>query len=453
MADVAAGAGLGGSDTVTVARLRAALAELEGALLIWHAYQNDGTRWLFVPAEIRSPGEGQVSVLPDLVVIELEPGLAPPWRHPDAVAWDLLTLLRIVSNPQTPVWEAAETPPRWLLRAAAPRLWFGGKDGPPTGYLELLQALALAEGVLAIDEETRPRRIVAGPHARAWRGSAFGAQTVRLRDRWLRLPRWVEGEPAGVVDVWGADWRGMRPRLLTALADPEMGVVPPRWVTLESLASRLAARYPRLLGPSFTAATARLGGEAGAGVDEDEARTAALSDVIALELGGPFVWFALTEIMDRPGQARAIRLTQTGAALASRKPEPAEDDAGASLAPLVVDPSGEITLQLPSPDRVWALTAFSEPVDLGQLSHYRLTPGSLGASLAAGVELEQIVRFLERGAGNRCRETSPPISRSGLVASAGSGCVVRSSCGPMMPTNARHCSRRCGCELDCGTAR
>jgi hypothetical protein len=397
LADVAAGVGLGGSDTVTVARLRAALAELEGALLVWHAYQNDGTRWLFVPAEIRSPGEGQVSVLPDLVAMDLEPGLAPPWRHPDAVAWDLLTLLRIVSNPQAPVWEATDTPPRWLLRAAASRLWFGGKDGPPTGYLELLQALALAEGVLAIDEETRPRRVVAGPHARAWRGSAFGAQTVRLRDRWLRLPRWVEGEPAGVVNVWGADWRGMRPRLLTALADPEMGVVPPRWVTLESLASRLAARYPRLLGPSFTAATARLGGEAGAGVDEDEARTAALSDVIALELGGPFVWFALTEIMDRPGQARAIRLTQTGAALALRKPEPAEDDAGASLAPLVVDPSGEITLQLPSPDRVWALTAFSEPVDLGQLSHYRLTPGSLGASLAAGVELEQIVRFLERG--------------------------------------------------------
>ena len=80
----------------------------------------------------------------------------------------------------------------------------------------------------------------------------------------------------------------MRPRLVTALADPEMGVVPPRWVTLESLALRLAARYPRLLGPSFTAATARLGGEAGAGVDEDEARAAALSDVIALELGGPF---------------------------------------------------------------------------------------------------------------------------------------------------------------------
>jgi hypothetical protein len=397
LADVAAGAGLGEPDTVTVARLRAALAELEGALLVWHAYRSEGTRWLFVPAEIRSPGERQISVLPELVAAEVEPGLEPPWRHPDAVAWDLLTLLRIISTPQTPVWEASESPPRWLLRAVAQRFWFGGKDGPPVGYLELLQALALAEGVMAIDEDTRPRRIVAGPHARAWRASAFGAQTTRLRERWLRLPRWVEGEPAGVVDVWGADWRGMRPRLLTALADPEIGLIPPRWVTLESVALRLGARYPRLLGPSFTAATARLGGEAGAGVDEEEARAAALSDVIALELGGPFVWFALAETIDRPGQARAIRLTETGAALAKRQPEPAEEDAGASLAPLVVDPSGEITLQSPSPDRVWALTAFSELVDLGRQSHYRLTPGSLGAALSAGIELDQILRFLERG--------------------------------------------------------
>ncbi|HEX5992057.1 MAG TPA: helicase-associated domain-containing protein, partial [Thermomicrobiales bacterium] len=397
LAEVAASVRLDGSDTVTVARLRAALGELEGALLVWHAYRSDGTRWLFVPAEIRSPGESEVAVLPELVTIELEPGLVPPRRHPDAVAWDLLTLLRIVSNPQTPVWEAGETPPRWLLRTVVPRLWFGGKDGPPAGYLELLQALALAEGVLAIDEDARPQRIVAGTHARAWRGIGFAAQTNRLRDSWLRLPRWIEGESADVVDIWGADWRGMRPRLLTALADPDIGAVPPRWATMESLALRLAARYPRLLGSSFTAATARLGGEAGAGVDEDEARAAALSDVIALELGGPFVWFALAETVDRPSQARVIRVTPNGVALAKRQPEPAEDDADASLAPLVVDPSGEITLQSPSPDRVWALTAFSELVDLGRQSHYRLTPGSLGTALSAGVELEQIVRYLERG--------------------------------------------------------
>ena len=247
------------------------------------------------------------------------------------------------------------------------------KEGPPTGYLELLQALALAEGVLAIDDDARPQRIVAGPQARAWRRRPFRALTTRLRDRWLRLPRWVEGEPASVVDVWGGDWRGIRPRLLFALGDPEIGWQTGQWVTLESLALRLASRFPALLGPSFTAATARLGGEAGAGVDEDEARTAALSDVIAFELSGPFVWFGLTEIVDVAGQPRAVRLTPAGAALASRRALAPEDDAGAATPPLAVDPSGEITLQAPSPDRVWALSSFSELVDLGSESHYRLT--------------------------------------------------------------------------------
>jgi hypothetical protein len=397
MMDVATRAGLGGADTASIARLRAALAELEGALLVWHAYRGDGARWLFVPSEIRSPGEAPASVLPDLVQIELGSHVILPWRHPDAVAWDLLTVLRIVSDPQAPVWEATAAPPRWLSRAAAPRLWCGGKDGPPIGFVELLQALALAEGILAIDEDARPRRIVPGTQARAWRGKTFNAQTSRLRDRWLRLPRWIEGEPAGVVDVWGADWRGLRPRLLGALADPEIGLISSDWVTLESAALRLAACYPTLLGPSFTAATARSGGETGPGWDDNEARAAALSDVIALELAGPFVWFGLSEIADSPGKPRAFRLTATGAALASGKPLPAEDDPGVGLAPLLIDPSGEITLQTPSPDRVWALSALSEPVDLGPRSHYRLTPGSIGAAVAAGVERDQIVRFLERG--------------------------------------------------------
>jgi hypothetical protein len=264
------------------------------------------------------------------------------------------------------------------------------------GYLELLQTLGLAEGVLAVDEEARPRRMLAGPQARSWRRRSFPALTARLRDRWLRLPRWVEGEPASIVDVWGADWRGFRPRLLFALADAEIGWQPGHWVTLESLALRIAARFPALLGPSFTAATARLAGEAGAGADEREARMAALGDVIAFELSGPFVWFGLTEIADAAGMPRAVRLTPDGATLAGRRPLVAEDDAGAGAPPLAVDAAGEITLRVPSPDRVWALSSFSEPVDLGPESHYRLTAASIAGALAAGIERDQIAGFLER---------------------------------------------------------
>ncbi len=404
LAEAAARANLGRLDAATGARLRAALAELEGALLVWHAYGGDQARRLFVPAEIRTPGEAPAAELPPLTAVESIAAGAPRWQHPHALAWDLLTLLRIVADRQAPVWEVADTIPRWLARSLNQRLWFRGRDGPPTGYLETLTAFALAEGLLAVDEESRAPRMVLGPNLRRWRSCSFPEQTARLRERWLRLPRWIEGEPAGVVEVWGADWRSLRPRLLAALSDPELGLVVDTWVTLESLAARLAANHPRLLGTSFSAATARTDSEGSPEDTEHQTPQVALSDVIAVELGGPFTWFGLTETADPPGQPRTVRLTQTGAALAARHDPPVVTEPGADLAPLRVAVSGEIALQMPSPERVWALSAFAEQVDLGPVSHYRLTAGSVAAALAAGIEREQITAFLERAS----RQPLPP---------------------------------------------
>jgi hypothetical protein len=169
-------------------------------------------------------------------------------------------------------------------------------------------------------------------------------------------------------------------------------------VTLESLAARIAARFPGLLGPSFMAATARQGDD-GAG-DDDRARQAALIDIIAFELAGPFVWFGLTRTVDRHGQPRAVCLTDAGVALAARRPLP-HDDLGMRGPALQIDDSGEVALLQATPERVWALSAFSEQVELGQHSHYRLTASATGGALAAGVEREQIVAFLERGSGER----------------------------------------------------
>lgn len=394
--EVASAAGLGGTDTLSTARLRAALTELESALLVWHAYQ-DGGRVLFVPAEIRSPGTITRDELPFLVVPEHTERPAPAWIHPDAVAWDLLTLSRTISDPHAPRWEPSPAPPRWLARTAAHRFWHRTPDDVPPGYLELLLALGRGEGILAIDEDSEPSYVVPGPQARAWRGQSFGAQTAKLRERWFRLRQWVEGEPVGLVEVWGADWRGMRPRLLSALADPRIEIVAGQVVTLESLAARLAAANPSLLGPSFMAATARLAGDVQAGASEEEARQAALADVIAIELRGAFAWFGLTQVIDAPGSQQSIRLTEVGAALAARKPLPEEHAPRESEAPLLVDPSGEITLRSPTPERVWALMAIAEQVDLGRESHYRLTPTSINAALEAGTDVGQIINLLERG--------------------------------------------------------
>ena len=395
LSHAAAAAGLDRPDAATGARLRAALAELEGALLVWHAYGADQIRLLFVPTEIRTPGDAPAEEAPALIPANVGDDRVATWRHPDALAWDLLTLLRVAADRQAPPWEEADAVPRWLGRAINQRLWHRGAVTPPAGYLEMLQAFALAEGLMAVDEDARPARVVPGPNLRTWRRCSFPEQTARLRERWLSLPRWVEGEPAGVVEVWGADWRGMRPRLLAALADPGIGLDVGAWVTLESLAARLAARYPRLLGPSFSAATARIGGEAGAGGDEREARAAALSDVIAVALSGAFVWFGLTEIADAAGRPRVIQLTRTGAAIAARRDPPAEEFPAEGQAPLHVDASGEITLLTASPERVWALSAFAEVVDLGPESRYRLTSTSIAAALASGVQRRHVVSFLE----------------------------------------------------------
>lgn len=408
LSDAAVQAGLGAMDKATAARLRAALAELEGALLVWHAYQRDGSRWLFVPREIRHPGAEARATLPPLATATVATRDEPAWRHPDALAWDLLTLLRVLTGAGAPAWEAEELRPRWLQRAIATRLWFGGHEGVPVGYLELLRQLALDEGLLAIDEDARPRHIVSGPQARAWRRLSFPDATGRLRERWLGLSRWVEGEPAGVVDVWGADWRGMRPRLVAALVDAQVDLAPGQWVTLESLAARIAARFPALLGPSFMAATARQGGDDAE--DDDRARRAALIDVIAFELAGPFVWFGLTRVVDRAGQPRAVCVSESGAALAARRPVAPEVEIAPTV--LQIDPSGEVTLCKPTPERVWALSAFSEQVDLGRESHYRLTASAVGTALAAGIEREQIVAFLERGSG----EPLPPTLAERLAA-------------------------------------
>ena len=73
------------------------------------------------------------------------------------------------------------------------------RDDVPVGYLDLLQELGLAEGIFLVDESVQPARIVPGPQARAVRQVSFPELSERLRARWLQLPAWVEGEPAGIV--------------------------------------------------------------------------------------------------------------------------------------------------------------------------------------------------------------------------------------------------------------
>jgi hypothetical protein len=391
---------LAGTQGQAVARQRAALADLESSLLVWHTYHRDGSRWLFMPAEIREPGQQEAHVLPELVTT---PGEDPRWRPPYALTWDLLTILRIISSQNAPPWLRNEPAPRWLRRVAAPLLWFGERDDLPTGYLDLLQVLGLEEGIYLADESAQPARIVPGPNARAERQMSFMELSERLRGRWLRLPSWVEGEAANIVDVRGADWRGMRPRLLAALRQAEKERPPGEWVTLESLADWVVAVQPGLVGPSFRAATARAAAEVIGDMPPEEARAEALADIVTFEIAGPCAWFGIVEIADVPGVPRAVRLRVTTGMGAQQE--------SLSERGLEVMDSGEIALHGPTPERVWALSAFAELVELGETSRYRLTSQSVGAALTAGVRQDQITGYLERSSG----EPLPPSVAASLT--------------------------------------
>ncbi|HET7095390.1 MAG TPA: helicase-associated domain-containing protein, partial [Thermomicrobiales bacterium] len=387
---VAADAGLGGDDARSAMRLRAALDDLEDALLVWHTYRADGSRWLFVPDEIRSPRPAPAPALPPLAPLSVD--VTPdPWRHPDALAWDLLTTARSLSLPGAPLWPPAGEPPHAVLRELAGRLWLA-PDEPPAAYVGFLLALGRAAGMLAPRDDPQPPRLDLAPSFRAWRDRPFAALSAELRGLWESSATWIEGVGDGRIEVRGVDWAGARRRLLRALADPASGIAPGAWHALDAVAARIAALQPDLLGATFVAATASMAGEAGAGASEDEARQAAIADVVAVELAGALRWFGIVETGVVPGAGAAARLPPAA-------PDDGDDGDAAGGAPLAIAAEGEIELRAPSPVRVWSLLTFSDPVALGPVCRFRLSAASLARALAAGFDPDQVVHFLRRQSG------------------------------------------------------
>ncbi len=388
--------GLDGDDARSADRFRRALAELDRAMLVWHTYRPDGSRWLFIPSDIRQPPPVEAVPLPPLVPVPEDAIGQRPWRHPQAAAWDLLTLLRdLTVSP----WPVEGDPPRTRLRSLNQRLWQRGAELPPAGYLPFLIALADAEGLVDGDDGP-PAALFVTLAARQWRERSFPQQAERLRWWWGNAAEWIDGRESGQVEVWGVDWRQARRRLIALLADRDVGLTGGSWHTLESAALRIAARDPDLLGAAFTAATARQAGEVGGNVGPDEARAAATAEAVAVELATACAWLGLVDIADVPGRTRAVRLTALGEEI-SRGGSPIEPDgegAGAGAA-LLVDEDGLVRLQRPSPLRVWALGAFAELESFGHESRYRLTETSVGRALGAGFDLGQVTSFLERQSG------------------------------------------------------
>ncbi|MBA2290394.1 MAG: hypothetical protein H0V98_08430, partial [Chloroflexia bacterium] len=144
-------------DALRAARILQALQDVERRLLIWHSYDNDGRRWLFVPHEIRHPGmRPRTLPLDPLTPVPDDDVTADPTCHPHALAWDLLTLMRELASHRSPVWQPGEPLARGWQRQINGQLWFAGEQTPPEGYTGFLLSLALMVGI--IEPGTKPAR-------------------------------------------------------------------------------------------------------------------------------------------------------------------------------------------------------------------------------------------------------------------------------------------------------
>lgn len=380
------------------AALRDVLIELESTLLVQHTYLKDGSRALFVPQEILHPGTVPTAA-PLRPLQPLRDDVpAPEHRHPDAIAWDVLTMVREIASKGAPVWVPGEPVSRTWQRQLNSRLWFGGDEVPPEGYLGFLIYLGLGVGVLepgpkpgGAGADKHAVRPVPTPRVRQWRGNTFAHQVGALRDVWLFADQWVEGREREQIDVWGADWQGFRRRLLGDLRDMDSH----EWFLLSDVARRLAEQDTGIVGSTFTAASAR------GGVDRGDARVAAIAQIIEIELQTAMWWFGFVELVRIGRKGIALRVTESARLAAADSRAVAEAaDAPPGEHALAVDETGLITLHRPEPIHIWSLTAFADAESLTPEATYQLRPGSVGRALGAGFDLDQITSYLERQSGS-----------------------------------------------------
>jgi hypothetical protein len=371
-----------------------ALGSLESSLLVIHTYRRDGTRWLFVPQEIANAGE-KPRALPLLPAqpVAADRVAADEGVPSYAIAWDLLTLLRDIATHGAPTWVPGEPVSRTWQRRLNRRLWFAGEDVPPTGYVGFLLYLGMSVNVLVASDQPLPPgsdrkaiRPIVTREVRTWTRLGFDAQIARLLSGWIECDLWLEGREREEIEIWGADWQGMRRRLVDAID----GLDGENWYEVGALSHRLAEQHPDMLGGTFTAASARA---IPAGTDE---RTASIAQVLAIEIETAFTWF---------GKVQTGRTRPAGMAVRRVTPPPARPRGIANMPVLAIVDDGAITLHAPAPIHIWSLTAFGDAEDLRPVATYRLRQASVGRALGQGFDLAQITAYLEQQSGEPLPDT------------------------------------------------
>lgn len=353
---------------------RRALRELAQLGVVWRSYDAQGRLLLLVPEAVRQPYQPQPRPLPPLVTSEAV--TTSPLAYPWAIAWDLLTVLRALMVTGSRWHPGEELPPAAVLRRVEGRLWIGRPGQPPPAYFALLGALALGLGLIEADGALAPRERV-----RSWLRFPFPEQGHRLLRAWRRLPGWPEGRGQPGTPDQAIDWPALRARLLTGLRELRIG----QWYLLDTVVSRLRA---------MALASGRgLLSEHQRSAWPERDREETLEQAIATTLGSAGRWLGLVEYGRDADGAVVVRLNDAGAwLLGLHGAPPAPLRTGPALA---ADEAGWLTVIHPSPALVWALSAFADLAELGPPARYRVTRSSLLRALRSGLQLGQILRYLE----------------------------------------------------------
>ncbi len=352
--------------------LRRAVRELAQLGVVWRSYDAQGRLLLLVPQATRQPHRPQSRPLPALV--EAQAATTWPLAYPWAVAWDLLTLLRALQVSES-CWRPGDgQPPSVVLKRVEGRLWIGRPGQPSAAYFALLSALALSLGLIDSNGAPAPR-----DRLRSWLRFPFPEQGRRLLRAWRRLPDWPEGQNQARLPVPHVDWPALRARLLSGIRELRTG----QWYALDTVVGRLSA---------LVSSAGRLPG--------DQPRTAqppgmeeALHQVVATTLGSSLRWLGLLEHGRDADGGPVVRLNDAGAwLLGVHSAPPAQPRSGPAVS---ADEDGWIAVIHPSPALIWALSAFADLAELGPPARYRITRSSLLRALRSGLQLDQILRYLE----------------------------------------------------------
>lgn len=368
---------------------RRILRELATPLLLWHGYSEDGTRLAIVPNAILAPAPAPVQPPPELRLLADDEVVEPEWLFPYAAAWDLLAVLRDVAA-ASPRWKPLVEGEPSIVRRLRRNLWRTDRQSldVPTGYLPFLARIGATMGVLRREDE----RAEPGDAAVSWREHSFTTASQHMVAAWLASEEWIEGQERVDANLYGASWPVFRETLIRALGELEAD----RWHDQDRFVERLLRANPDLMRHAqMMAIGANRRSRIDTAGDAHERRVRVLSLVVGVTLETACVWLGLIERSTaRANEDAVLRVTPFGHWIAGKRVEPSLPSLGP--APLAVGANFQVLLYRPTPRRVWALSAFATLQSLDRVSIYTLTSESLIRALSSGIDLEQIIAFLER---------------------------------------------------------